>query len=98
MQITIELNDDQVEALNSFLSTQVEQVQNPVTGNVTNRPRFKDVEDFILFQTSVYVGNAMKMYPPTSAQADLLAIKEAEARIAGLARPMAVVGLVERGQ
>lgn len=87
MQIVIELTDAQVEALESFLSTQTEQVPNPVTGNVSMRPKYSSVEDFVLSQTAIYVGNAMQMYPPASAQADIEAIRAAQQRIADLAKP-----------
>jgi hypothetical protein len=95
MEIVINLTDAQVEALESFLSTQVEQITNPVSGNVSIKPRFASVSDFVLFQTGVYVSNAMETFPPLSVQADLLAIKEAKARIADLAKPSIVQPTIE---
>jgi translation initiation factor 2B subunit (eIF-2B alpha/beta/delta family) len=96
MQIVIELTEAQVEALESHLTTQVKQVVNPLTGNVTMRPLYRDVKDFILSQTAVYVSNAMQMYPPESVQADMQAIKEAQERILEQARPTLAVPGVAR--
>jgi len=90
MEIVINLTDAQVEALESFLSTQVDQIPNAISGNVSMKPRFASVSDFVLFQTGAYVSNAMEMFPPVSVQADLLAIKEAKSRIADFAKPSLV--------
>lgn len=87
MQIVIELSEAQVEAIESFLTTQVDPVQNPISGNNFMRAKYKGVEDFVLSQTAMYVANAMQMYPPASVQADMQAIKAAQERIAELAKP-----------
>ena len=91
MEINIKLSADQVDALEGFLSTQVDQVVNPISGNVSMRPKYATVQDFILFQTGIYVGNAMQMFPPAGAQADMLAIKDAQERIAKLSKPVLVL-------
>jgi hypothetical protein len=81
MQVTITLSSDQVSALQAFLSTQTEQISNPITGNVSMRPRYASVEEFILTQTATYVANALRMYPPASVQVEMEAIRAAEQRI-----------------
>jgi hypothetical protein len=96
MQIVIELTDTQVEALQSFLSTQVEQVANPVTGSVSMKPRYDGIEGFILNHVGTVVAQTMKMYPPVSVQADIQAIKEAEARISEFAKPTIAVSAIEK--
>ena len=96
MEITIKLTADQVSALEDFLSTQTEQVQNPLTGNVSIRPRYASVEAFIMEQTGQYVANALKMYPPASVQAAMTAIREAEAQIKEAARIDPVMPTIER--
>jgi 16S rRNA G1207 methylase RsmC len=87
MQIVIELTSDQVEALESFLTTQTDQVPNAITGNVMLKPKHKGVEDFLLSQVGTIVSNAMQMYPPASAQEDVEAIKAAQQRIANMSKP-----------
>jgi hypothetical protein len=90
MEIVIELSDDQVEALESFLTTQTDQVPNAITGNVMLKPKHKGVEDFVLSQVATIVSNAMQMYPPASAQQDVEAIKAAQLRIANMSKPALV--------
>lgn len=87
MQIVIELTPDQVEALESYLTTQTDPVPNPITGNVMMKPKFKGVEDFVLSQVTTIIGNSFQMYPPASAQEDVEAIKAAQQRIADRAKP-----------
>lgn len=96
MQIVIELTEAQVAALEDHLSTQVKQVVNPITGNVTMKPLYRDVNDFILSQTAVYVFNAMQMHPQENVKADMQSIKEAQERILEQARPTLVVPGVAR--
>ena len=96
MEITIKLTADQVSALQDFLSTQSEPVTNPLTGSVSQRPRYASVEAFIIKQTQTYVGNALRMYPPASVQADMEAIRAAEARIKEVARVDQVMPTIER--
>lgn len=97
MEITIKLTAEQVSALQDFLSTQTEQVQNPLTGSISLRPRYASVEAFMIEQAAIYVGNALKMYPPPSVQADMEAIRAAEARIRDVARVDQVMPAIERG-
>lgn len=92
MQIVIELTADQVEALEAYLSTQFDDVPNEITGNLLRKPKYTGVEHFILSQTSIYVGNAMQMYPPASVQADMQTIKAAQDRIAQLSKPTLATG------
>ncbi|CAB4140137.1 hypothetical protein UFOVP398_13 [uncultured Caudovirales phage] len=91
MEITIKLTSDQVSALQDFLSTQTEQVQNQLTGNVSIRPRYASVDSFLSEQVSTIVSNALRMYPPASVQAELEKIKAAESRIKEAAKVEPVI-------
>ena len=84
--------------MQDFLSTQTEQLQNPLTGNVSIRPKYSSVEDFITEQVSIIVANALRMYPPASVQADMEAIRAAEARIKSAARVEPMAAIAERGR
>lgn len=92
MQVVIELSEAQVEALNSFLSTQTEPVTNSLTGSVSMRPKYDGINGFILNHVGTVVAQMMQMYPPASVQADMQAIQAAQARIAELAKPSIVSG------
>ncbi len=92
MQVVIELSEAQVEALESFLSTQTEPVTNPLTGSVSMRAKYDGINGFILSHVGTVVAQMMQMYPPASVQADMQAIQAAQARIAELAKPSIVSG------
>lgn len=87
MKIEIELTDAQVEALDAFLSTQLDQIPNPISGNVSMRPKYPTIQDFALSHFGIVVGNAMQMFPPAAVEADVRLIKDAQDRIAGLSKP-----------
>jgi hypothetical protein len=96
MQIVIELTETQVEALQSLLSTQVEQVPNPVTGSVMMKPKYNGIQGFVMDHVGQVVTQAMRMYPPASVQADIQVIKEAEARISEFSKPTIAVSAIEK--
>lgn len=83
MDITLNLNDDQVESLTRFWHQQDRRETSPIDGSQVTVNAFADVTDLVVQHLqATLVRTAMELCPPASAKADMDAMQALKLKLA----------------